>query len=67
MSDIEAVIKRISSYANEVGEARLSKESGVPYTTIRSLVQRKFRNRYFNNLLKLDAAAKSGAEDRQST
>ncbi len=43
MSQIADCLKRISDACDSMGVAELSKRSGVPYTTIKSLAERGFR------------------------
>ena len=48
----------IRRVAAEKGVAALSKEGGVPYTTLRSMEERDWSHRSIDNLVKLTDAAR---------
>lgn len=57
MNEMERAIARIREMADRRGLAELSREAGVPYSTVHSFAQRAWSNKNLEVLQKLSAAA----------
>ncbi|GGZ21897.1 hypothetical protein [Asticcacaulis endophyticus] len=61
MTDINASIEKIKAKVDEIGVQEMSRRSGVPYTTIRSLITRDFKPQTVTTLEQLEKVAQENS------